>query len=64
VTTLGPLPGFPRWTGVKAVMTGPSHVHDGVLTVSVAVRITFRARVWALWRMLTGWGDIDAAADG
>ncbi|MFE6284360.1 hypothetical protein [Streptomyces sp. NPDC057877] len=56
MTTLGPLPGIPRWTGVKTVMTGPSRIHDGVLTVTVTVRITSRARMWALWRMLTEGG--------
>ncbi|NUS82977.1 MAG: hypothetical protein HOY75_09525 [Streptomyces sp.] len=63
MTTLGPLLGFPRWTGVKAVMTGPSRIHDGALTVTVSVRITSRARMWALWRMLMGRGLTDAAAD-
>ncbi|MGW6009700.1 hypothetical protein [Streptomyces sp. NPDC055210] len=63
MTTLGPLPGFPRWTGVKAVMTGPSRTRDGALTASLAVRITWRGRAWARWRILTGKGLPDAAAD-
>ncbi|MFM9602691.1 hypothetical protein [Streptomyces turgidiscabies] len=44
---LGPVPGFPRWTGVKAVMTGPTSVRDGALTATVKVRLTWRALAWA-----------------
>lgn len=63
MTTLDPLPGFPRWTGVRAVMTGPTRVRDGALTATLSIRITRRARVWARWRLLTGKGLPDAAAD-
>jgi len=48
---LGLVPGFPRWTGVKAVMTGPTSVRDGALTVTVKVRLTWRARAWAQIRL-------------
>ncbi|MFC8432244.1 hypothetical protein [Streptomyces sp. NPDC057253] len=47
---LGPVPGFPRWTGVKAVMTGPTSVRDGALVTTVEVKVTKRARAWARWR--------------
>lgn len=47
---LGPVTGFPRWTGVKAVMTGPTGVSDGALVMTVNVKVTKRARAWARWR--------------
>ena len=47
---LGPVPGFPRWTGVTAVMTGPTGVRDGALVMNVKVKLAKRARLWALFR--------------
>jgi hypothetical protein len=69
--TLGPVPGFPRWTGVKATV-GPPRQHtftrhaDGRTTVGipVSVRLTRRARWWVRWRMLTGRWPHDASAHG
>lgn len=58
----GPVPGFPRWTGVKAVMTGPEHVRDGALTVVISVRLTRRAYLWAYCRLMLGKGVPSAAA--
>lgn len=57
---LGPVPGFPRWTAVKGVMTGPGRVRDGALMINVTVRLTRRARAWARWRALRK-GVLDAA---
>jgi hypothetical protein len=70
VTTLGPVPGFPRWTGVKATVDPPrqhtvTRHADGRTTVGipVSVQISRRARLWALRRMLLGRWPHDAAAD-
>lgn len=68
---LGPVPGFPRWTGVTATIGHPPEHHvthhtDGrtFIEVPVRVRLTRRARWWARWRMLTGRWPHDAAAHG
>ncbi|MBP5931835.1 hypothetical protein F3K39_28285 [Streptomyces sp. LBUM 1479] len=59
---LGPVPPFPRWTGVQAYATGPHHGPDGGLAMTVSARLTRRARLWARWRLLTGKGVPGAAA--
>jgi hypothetical protein len=61
---LGPVAGFPRWTGVRADVCGPTVHRDGALVINLNVRITRRARWWARWRMLTGRWPTDAAAHG
>lgn len=60
---LGPVPPFPRWTGVRADVCGPTVRQNGALVVKLKVRLTRRARLWVRWRMLTGRWPSDAAAD-
>ncbi|MGW8762360.1 hypothetical protein ACWGN5_07655 [Streptomyces sp. NPDC055815] len=54
-----PLPPFPRWTGAHIVISRPRPlptVFDngrGELYVVLSARVTYRARLWALWRTLT-----------
>jgi len=62
---LGPLPGFPRWTGMRATLTGPCRGGgDGQIVATVSVRLTRRALLWARWRMLAGRWNWDASAHG
>ncbi|MET7759744.1 hypothetical protein ABZT27_34345 [Streptomyces sp. NPDC005389] len=55
-----PLPPFPRWTGAHVVISTPrtpsALLGDGrrELRLIVSARVTHRARLWALWRALTG----------
>jgi hypothetical protein len=62
MATLSPLPGFPRWTGMKGTTTGPRHDVGGQLIATISVRLTRRALMWCRWRMLTGRWNPDAAA--
>ncbi|WP_042170110.1 hypothetical protein [Streptomyces sp. NBRC 110035] len=57
---LGPVPGFPRWTGVRAILSSSS-VRDGALVARVKVRLTWRAWAWTYWRTVRGKG-VDGAA--
>lgn len=56
------VPGFPRWTGVTAAVSGPSRDDDGRATFDVTVRITRRARWYVRARALLGKGGPGAAA--
>ncbi|MFC8491789.1 hypothetical protein ACFUJU_13500 [Streptomyces sp. NPDC057235] len=57
-----PVPGYPRWTGVRADI-GTMHIGaDGTLTADVTVRVTHRARWYVLARQLLGKGVPGAAA--
>ncbi|MEU2120011.1 hypothetical protein ABZ567_31240 [Streptomyces sp. NPDC016459] len=55
-----PLPPFPRWTGAHVVIhtprTPPTVLGDSrrELHIILSARVTYRARLWALWRALTG----------
>ncbi|WP_159058990.1 hypothetical protein [Streptomyces scabiei] len=59
---LGPVPPFPRWTGVRAYAAGPHRDPGGGLAMTVSARLTRRARLWVRWRLLTGKGVPGAAA--
>ncbi|WP_329622932.1 hypothetical protein OG357_22980 [Streptomyces sp. NBC_01255] len=54
-----PLPPFPHWTGAHVVISTrrPLPTDLGAsrreLHVIVAARVTYRARLWAMWRALT-----------
>jgi hypothetical protein len=50
--SLGPLPGFPRWTGVTATVTGPHRGRDGELVAVMSIRMTRRGRLWARYHAL------------
>ncbi|MFC8583302.1 hypothetical protein ACFUGD_01815 [Streptomyces sp. NPDC057217] len=57
-----PVPGYPRWTGVRADIGAPYTDADGRLTTDVTVRVTRRARWYVLARQLLGKGVPGAAA--
>lgn len=60
---LGPVPGFPRWTGFRVHVTGPAErSENGALIVNVYVRITRRARWYLRARLLLGLGVPGATA--
>lgn len=46
------IPPFPRWTGMRAHLTGPHTDQHGRTVAHVRFRITRRALMWARWRML------------
>ena len=58
--TRAPLPPFPRWTGAHIVISSPRPLPTalgdgrGELHVILSARVTHRARLWAMWRALTG----------
>ncbi|MDX3681378.1 hypothetical protein [Streptomyces scabiei] len=51
---LGRVPPFPRWTGMSARASGPHDSPEGGLVMTVTVRLTRRARLWARWRKFLG----------
>lgn len=65
MAAVGRVPGFPRWTNVTAHVAGPtSWSADSGVAFTVEIRLTRRARVWALWRTITGRRFPDASAHG
>lgn len=57
-----PIPGFPRWTGMRVRLGAPRATGATVTVVLTVPRITYRARLWAMWRVISRQGVPDAAA--
>lgn len=57
-----PLPPFPRWTGMHLNL-GAHRLKGTEMVLNVSVSpITYRARLWFAWRVVTRRGVPDAAA--